>query len=125
MHVRRDREETGFCLGRAKPPAGLAHPGLAVRLSRAVGLWLGVVGLWLGVVGFWLGVAGRRLGASLGHAWFSLGRARPVVGPVSPGLARFVVNLGRHACTGRNGLRASIPGDSLTAAGAGAQVLGE
>ena len=118
MHVRRDREETGLCLGRAKPPAGLAHPGLAVRLSRAVGLWLGAVSLWLGVVG-------RRIGASLGHTWFNLGRARPVVGPVSPGLARFVVNLGRYACTGRNGLRASIPGDSLTAAGAGAQVLGE
>ena len=93
-----------------------------------------------------LGVVGRWLGASLGHAWFSLGRVRPAVspglaqfvvslgrawpvvgpvGPVSPGLARFVVSLGRYACTGRTWLRASIPGDSLTAAGAGAQVLGE
>ena len=36
--IRRDRQETCFCLGRAEPPARLAHLGLRVRLGRPLGL---------------------------------------------------------------------------------------
>lgn len=161
--IRRDRREISFSLGRAEPPAGLAHPGLDAGLRLGDGRRVGArpclrrggsIGSGLIVCpggdpdpgpirlrlrirpgNALLGV-GLRLGASLGHARFSLGHARfnlgcawpaislgharPVVGPVvGP------VSLGCHACIGRTWLGVSIPCDVLTAARAGAQVLGE
>ena len=125
--TRGDRQESDFCLGRAEPPAGLAHPGLGVRLgcrpSPNRAHWRLGSCLRLGIR-----PSNAPLGTELADTRLSLGRAVLAVGSASLGRAVLAVgpgSLGRHARIGRFWLRVSIPGDVHAAAGADARILGE